>query len=142
MSLNPDCRDGKHDPCSGTGWNFELDALTSCSCDCHKVKEMMTSENHPGEYMTPYNEELFDVVEKAVTTVKLPLIMKKSGNPVVIGEATVTKHDEHFELYARITSDEAQDFGNLLTSGVVSAVSIGGAIDRSSAVGTVLNKLN
>ncbi|UVK58723.1 hypothetical protein SEA_UZUMAKI_61 [Arthrobacter phage Uzumaki] len=104
----------------------------------------MTTENneHPGEYMTPYNEELFDVVEKAVTTVKLPLIMKKGGEPIVIGEATVTKHDNHFELYARVTSEEAQDFGNLLTSGVVSAVSIGGAIDRNSAAGSIINRLS
>ncbi|WNN94570.1 hypothetical protein SEA_LEWANDO_67 [Arthrobacter phage Lewando] len=98
----------------------------------------MTEQN---ENVQP-NEALFDIVEKAVTTIKLPLIMHKSGQPVVIGEATVTKHDDHFELYGRVTEPVAQEFGALLTSGLVTGVTLGGVIDRKSSAGAALNKLN
>lgn len=32
---NPDCRDGKHDSCSGDGWDEQLDQPAPCSCACH-----------------------------------------------------------------------------------------------------------
>ena len=33
--MNPDCRDGKHDSCSGTGLNEETDQVEECICPCH-----------------------------------------------------------------------------------------------------------
>lgn len=99
----------------------------------------MTEQNQPEEIN---NEALFDVVEKHVTTVKLPAIMHKSGDPVIIGEATVTKQDGFFEVYIKATLPEAQQMGSLLTSGIVSAVTLGGTIDRNSAAGSIINRLN
>lgn len=87
------------------------------------------------------NQALFDVVEKHVTSVKLDALMHKSGVPTVIGEATVTKHDDFFEVYIKATLPEAQQMGSLLTSGLVSAVSIGGSIDKEAA-GKIFNRLN
>jgi hypothetical protein len=34
--MNPDCRDGKHAACSGTGWDMELDEERTCPCTCHQ----------------------------------------------------------------------------------------------------------
>jgi len=35
--MNPDCRSGnKHKACSGTAWDDDADALTDCSCACHR----------------------------------------------------------------------------------------------------------
>lgn len=33
--MNPDCRDGKHDACSGVGYDAGLDLITDCPCTCH-----------------------------------------------------------------------------------------------------------
>jgi hypothetical protein len=33
--LNPDCRAGKHQACSGTAWDDTTDALAPCGCACH-----------------------------------------------------------------------------------------------------------
>lgn len=33
--MNPDCRDGKHPSCSGTGLNEETDQVEDCVCPCH-----------------------------------------------------------------------------------------------------------
>jgi hypothetical protein len=97
----------------------------------------MTEQN---ENVQP-NEALFDIVEKAVTTIKLPVIMHKSGQPVIIGEATVSKHDDRFEIYTSISEDIAQEFGTLLTSGLVTGLTIGGAIDTKMAR-SIVSKLN
>jgi hypothetical protein len=35
LSLNPDCRDGKHQACAGDGWDLEKDEPTICHCNCH-----------------------------------------------------------------------------------------------------------
>jgi hypothetical protein len=34
--MNPDCRDGKHQSCSGDGWDVDLDQPAHCPCTCHK----------------------------------------------------------------------------------------------------------
>jgi len=34
--VNPDCRDGKHAACSGSGWSNDFDTYTDCSCPCHR----------------------------------------------------------------------------------------------------------
>lgn len=33
--MNPDCRDGKHDSCSGDGWDEDADRPDVCPCPCH-----------------------------------------------------------------------------------------------------------
>lgn len=33
--MNPDCRDGKHNSCSGDGWADETDSPTACPRPCH-----------------------------------------------------------------------------------------------------------
>lgn len=33
--MNPDCRDGKHRACDGTGWDHENDEPAPCPCECH-----------------------------------------------------------------------------------------------------------
>ncbi|ALY08750.1 hypothetical protein PQB77_gp63 [Arthrobacter phage Correa] len=33
--MNPDCRDGKHQACSGDGWDLEKDEPCPCNCPCH-----------------------------------------------------------------------------------------------------------
>lgn len=33
--INPDCRAGKHQACSGDAWDTKLDEPTSCRCLCH-----------------------------------------------------------------------------------------------------------
>ncbi len=33
--MNPDCRDGKHRACDGSGWDTTTDAPTTCRCPCH-----------------------------------------------------------------------------------------------------------
>lgn len=33
--MNPDCRDGKHRACDGSGWDEEADQPIRCPCDCH-----------------------------------------------------------------------------------------------------------
>lgn len=38
--MNPDCRDGKHQACTGYGWDFEQDIPAPCPCECHKPKEI------------------------------------------------------------------------------------------------------
>lgn len=32
---SPDCKQRKHDSCTGDGWCGEDDALVACSCWCH-----------------------------------------------------------------------------------------------------------
>jgi len=32
---NPDCAQGKHRACSGHAWDWDIDDLVPCSCDCH-----------------------------------------------------------------------------------------------------------
>lgn len=35
--LNPDCRNGKHDPvCAGDAWDEDTDTPTPCACPCHR----------------------------------------------------------------------------------------------------------
>ncbi|WP_275902175.1 hypothetical protein [Brevibacterium zhoupengii] len=41
MSINPECRDGKHLNCAEDAWDDELDQLTDCACTCHKNDEGM-----------------------------------------------------------------------------------------------------
>jgi hypothetical protein len=38
-NLNPDCKGGKHQACSGTAWDETVDALVLCDCVCHAPKE-------------------------------------------------------------------------------------------------------
>lgn len=38
-NLNPDCKGGKHQACSGTAWDETADALVLCDCVCHTPKE-------------------------------------------------------------------------------------------------------
>lgn len=33
--MNPECRDGKHKNCSGTGLDLDLDEFVNCPCACH-----------------------------------------------------------------------------------------------------------
>lgn len=35
--MNPECRDGKHGNCDGSGWDDEADAPGECTCTCHAV---------------------------------------------------------------------------------------------------------
>lgn len=32
---NPECRDGKHRNCDGTGWDTTADEPVPCPCECH-----------------------------------------------------------------------------------------------------------
>lgn len=34
-TMNPDCRDGKHDACNGDAWDFQFDQPSECQCECH-----------------------------------------------------------------------------------------------------------
>lgn len=36
IQLNPDCRDGKHQSCSGDGWDLDEDLPANCPCPCHR----------------------------------------------------------------------------------------------------------
>lgn len=36
--MNPDCRDGKHQACSGDGWDMEYDQDAPCTCRCHDLQ--------------------------------------------------------------------------------------------------------
>lgn len=36
---NPECRDGKHANCDGTGWDLTADMPTECRCQCHVGKD-------------------------------------------------------------------------------------------------------
>lgn len=69
--------------------------------------------------------------------VTLPLFMTKSGEPIQVGFATVTKNEDTktTEIKAELTSEEAQEFGSLLTSGIVGGLSIGGFIHRNVTAG-------
>ena len=33
--VSPDCWEGKHRICDGSGWSIELDQSAPCQCDCH-----------------------------------------------------------------------------------------------------------
>lgn len=35
LSLNPDCKGGKHPACNGDAWDFDMDEPTTCQCPCH-----------------------------------------------------------------------------------------------------------
>jgi hypothetical protein len=35
--IDPDCREGKHPNCDGTGWDTIANAPSSCPCACHGV---------------------------------------------------------------------------------------------------------
>lgn len=35
--MNPDCRDGKHQACSGQGWDISVEKLIVCPCVCHTL---------------------------------------------------------------------------------------------------------
>ena len=45
MSVNPDCRDGKHRACRGDAWDAEKDAPAECGCACHRLGPTL----HPDE---------------------------------------------------------------------------------------------
>jgi len=34
-AANPDCAQGKHRACSGSAWDWDIDDLVPCPCDCH-----------------------------------------------------------------------------------------------------------
>jgi hypothetical protein len=44
--VNPDCRDGKHDSCSGDGWDEYADESTACPCPCHADGEALVQAIH------------------------------------------------------------------------------------------------
>lgn len=35
IKTNPECAQGKHDNCDGTGWDIDLDRTAQCPCSCH-----------------------------------------------------------------------------------------------------------
>jgi hypothetical protein len=45
--MNPECRDGKHDNCSGTGIDLDLDIFTNCPCPCHGNEPKGTEFTRP-----------------------------------------------------------------------------------------------
>ncbi len=55
MSLNPDCRQGKHAACRGDAWDDTTDAPVTCACGCHertrtiemRMPDVRTRPAHP-----------------------------------------------------------------------------------------------
>jgi hypothetical protein len=35
VTVNPECRSGKHRNCDGYGWHQDEDQPAPCPCDCH-----------------------------------------------------------------------------------------------------------
>lgn len=33
--MNPECKQGKHRNCDGSGWDHEHDCPAMCTCTCH-----------------------------------------------------------------------------------------------------------
>lgn len=39
LSIDPDCRAGKHRACGGSAWDHNNDHIVDCECDCHTNHE-------------------------------------------------------------------------------------------------------
>lgn len=70
--MNPDCRDEKHQSCSGSAWDEEKDELTGCLCPCHV-------EEHGGLVI----HSTADVEQTAVTTAITDSMRQAMRNVVV-----------------------------------------------------------
>ena len=59
IQMNPDCKDGKHQSCSGTGWDLDLDVGTQCPCPCHAAE-------HGGLVIKPFTDNMRLAIRNAV----------------------------------------------------------------------------
>lgn len=47
-TMNPDCRDGKHQACAGDGWDEAAEAPAPCPCECHGLTSDSNTRWHYG----------------------------------------------------------------------------------------------
>lgn len=82
---------------------------------------------------TPINGE--NILGEKFVESELPVFMHKSGEPTLIGKATVTKFEDRSEIRIDVVRPEAQEFVGLLQSGVVEGLTIGGFVNRKMTAG-------
>lgn len=60
--------------------------------------------------------------------VERPVMMHRSGKPVVIGSAVITRYKDRVELAAKLETEDGVEFGSLLTAEYVEAMTVGGVL--------------
>lgn len=78
-----------------------------------------------GEYEVPEDVKVLEL--------ELPLYMRRGAHPLLIGNAVVTTTlGKGTTIVASLDSEEGIEMGTLLTSGLVSALSLGGIMSRET----------
>lgn len=90
--------------------------------------------------MTEQNEtqsqtQTTQVVESAEEFIQkdLPIYAHRSGRPVVVGSAVVTRYKDRVELAAKLETTDGIELGSLLTAEYNDGISLGGILNPEFA---------
>lgn len=79
------------------------------------------------------NEEVNEEIEFPITADPKPVYMKRSGQPVEVGHAIVTRHEHRTEIQIILDTEDGNEFGSMVVTDLMYGVSLGGVLDPEVA---------
>lgn len=131
VTVNPDCRDGKHQSCSGMGWDESEDIPAVCPCPCHAAENGGIQTK--GEVMSEAVETPVEETPEAMdeTGRFLPVLFYKGQDQFQLGDAYVTQVEGQFVVQVVLNTPQGQDVGEVLFAEMVKGITLNLAVDKN-----------